>query len=617
MRRSATEDPASGPEGTGPGIRRAPKAVRPDVRERSDPSACQRMVLRDGRTAKSSWARSVGLYVLKAVVLLASLFVIGNIAPSLPAFAFPFVFGAYALVATVGSMYHVRLNRFHRQSKYKPSGSFSQRNRKWVVRAAVMFVVYLVAALAFVLQAPSWDALEWALAWASAIAFLLVFLAARRISGKEYAPRYVKAYAIKWAIPVTTVIVTIAYAVLSLQTSSIEAMTLRQVIEGRIIPYQDSPCVLLSELDKLTTYMDYMKEYGLNQVSSALYGASAVVDFVLGLSVFFGVVSQLGCCLLSWQEARAEFELLPVPDDDEELLAMEAERKKGKVRKRVVRRLGARRGRLQDVDVEAKRVTRSYVIVLLAIWLGWSIAFVAVDLALADARETEEYTAIDGWIEETTEWAIIVSEHGAEEVGEVVEKSERWEEFDSGFQPRLTEYVTDGKRRMSDAIDAYYERCEGNAWSYVEWYDGFFGGYAKLFRDKGMAQREFEERIVYPVSTEELEASYEDYLDGLEDLYSEYLEAVERIGTPTPIEPRPLDSVASSVPQLALWTDWGTSQGDRFTQEVLLMVGEDASGDSVQDGIVAYIDDRRKDAIASIDLVTGMFFPSQALTKAK
>lgn len=248
---------------------------------------CTALVKRDKKVVKNSRLKDVLWYCVKAFVLIAFLACAKEYSPVWSVWILPIVFLIYALPATIGVMYDVVTNRLHKQNLYNENGNLSHRNRRWFVWCGGLFVLYLVSALLFALQAPGWDGKERFLVWTSPLVFYGVFLVIQSICKKEYDVKYYKARAIRWSIIFTALILTVLYVVFSLQPPTELQIDLHQIIQKRDLLYANSPAPFLAELDKLSTYAACLTEYGISLISDISYAISIVVNLVLSFPVFW------------------------------------------------------------------------------------------------------------------------------------------------------------------------------------------------------------------------------------------------------------------------------------------------------------------------------------------
>ena len=276
------------------------------------------IVLRDKTVARQSRLKDFGYCILKAFAVVVFLSFLRDCGPILPAWLLPLAFLVYALIATFGSMYDVVTTKLHKQDLYNDTGKLSHYNRRWFVWFGGIFVVYLISAALYMLQSPSWDRNEWLLIWLSPFVFYLIFLIMQRIFKKEYAAKYYKARAIRWSGIISALILTALYTLVVSQPPTDIQINLQEIIQDRYLPFENSPAALFAELDKLTTYANCLTEYGLSKIVGASYAVALIVNMIIGLSVFLGVMGLFSACLLSPQEIMSEFKLLPVEDSVDE-----------------------------------------------------------------------------------------------------------------------------------------------------------------------------------------------------------------------------------------------------------------------------------------------------------
>lgn len=553
---------------------------RAEAKSDADCSAGNGIVLRRRDLAVHSRFVDFLMYAIKAFVLVGLLALIEECAPILPPFALPVLLLLYALPATIGSMYNVVTNRFHKQGLYNENGRLSRLNRRWLAWFGGFFVLYLVSAVLFVLQSPSWDFQEWLLIWAGIVIYYAVFLAVQHACKKEYAVKYYKARAIKWSIILAALVASILYAIVAAQPPTDLQIDLHEIIQDRYLPFADSPSPFLAECEKLTTYADCLTAYGVNKLAGAFYVVSVLVKLVLGFSVFAGVFSQLGACLLYPREIKSVFQLLPV----------------------------------SDAETEGNLELR-YIGILIILWASLSIAFVWLNCTFGEIRATNEYTAADQWIEDTSSWIILAAEKDIEDVNEKLGQVDDAEDFNERFAEKRESYVAEHTTEVLDAVNAYYDSCIDKANSFAEWYESVpasIGRAIPMFGEN-MVKDEFSKQVIDSIDGGSLDASYGGYLDGLKSLYGEYWSA-EEIASLAPGAQMPdADGIVAmrNIPnRLQPWPSWESGDGKELLQEVLLGKGGDGESIGVKDRIVGYIEKQREKSLSLVYELPGYFFPS-------
>lgn len=532
------------------------------------------LVVRDKGTALRSRITDFMHFCIEVLILLALLSFAKDCSPILPAFVLPLVFLIYAVPATIGSMYNVVVNRLHKQDLYNETGKLSHYNRRWFVWFGGFFVAYLVSAALFVLQAPSWDPKEWFLIWMSVPIYYVVFLITQRICKKEYSAKYYKARAIKWSIIVTTILVTVLYAIVAAQAPTELQIDLHEIIQDRYLPFADSPSALLAEVEKLTTYADCLTQYGLGRLEGVSYPVSFIIRLILGFSVFAGIISQLGFCLLNRHEIESVFRLLPAD------------------------------GGKSKEPVQAK-----YIIILVAVWIVLSGLFYGFNIAAEKIRETSEYTFVDEWVDDTSEWVILAAETDIEVIKEDMEIVDSAREFNARFAQERDAFIAEHKPSLTDAVNVYYDSCEANIDSYAEWFESptvSLERFIPVFGENTMKD-EFDKQIIDPVSAKNVNEEYKQYLSGLESLYKKYWSA-EEVASIAQQAPVPnIAEIKSKLPdEMELWPAWDSEEGKKLLQEVLLGKGEGSSED-VRERIMEFINTRKASAVSYIESLPTKF----------
>ncbi|MEE0706224.1 MAG: hypothetical protein UCH28_07550 [Adlercreutzia sp.] len=521
-------------------------------------------------------------YLTYAVLLLALLTLFGTKAADFPSCAFPFIVLLYAVPATLGTMFSIVTKRAHRQFKLNAGGKLSHYNRKWYLWFAGFFAFYLASGILFVLQAPGWDGKEWLLMWAAIPAYYLVFLAVRHIHKKELAPRFYKASALKWSAIIVTVFLCLAYAFMASTTDSGSGLSVAAMIENRSMAFAGSECALLAEADKLLSYSDCLWRYGLGLIQSGSYAIAFVINLVLSAPVFFSIASQLSCCLLTREEMKSEFQLLPDTGQDQ-----------------------------RDSPLLPR-----YFVIALGIWFAFTLLFVWAEGKVEEIRGTGTYTIIDERLDELTDWVVLASEHSGGEVVAVTESIENANEFNKTFKQKADEKIKAKLEPLKEKINAYYDACEDHVDSYLDWRDGPVGFLAKLVKPigEGAAIDEFNKQIVEPVSRAELDKAFEAYITELKVLYDEYDSSEAAHVVDSPIGHRTSEEVASQITfPPALWPQWDGDGRSDIAWNVLLNTDGDVNRETLKVEIVDLINRERDQMLAEVDGLAAKFLPNLEL----
>ncbi|WP_165062068.1 hypothetical protein [Adlercreutzia sp. ZJ154] len=540
---------------------------------------CTDLAVRDKGVAARSRFKEFGECVIKALVVVVFLSFARNCSPILPAWVLPVIFLIYAVPATMGSMYDVVTTRLHKQDLYNESGKLSRYNRRWFIWSGSFFTVYLVSSVLFVLQSPSWNPKEWLLLYAAPLIFYGIFLVLQRFFKKEYSAKYYKARAIRWSVIVSALLLTVIYMLIAAQPPTNIQIDLNEIIQERYLPYKDSPAAFLGELDKLTTYANCLTEYGINKIAGASYVVSAIVNIIVGFPVFFGVVSLFSACLLTKQELWSEFKLLP-----------------------------AHEGKDENVQVR-------YIVILFVIWVVFSGVFVWLNSLAEEARATDEYTAIDQWVADISQWIILAVKEDSDVVIDDHEAEEAAREFETIFAAKKNAFVDAQLPSVHDQINAYYDECISKIDGYVEWCESVPASAIRIIPIIGenSMRDEFKKQVIDSVSSDGIDSQYGIFLDGLKDLYNEYWnsEVISARHLQGQSQTAQDVVIAKNIPcEPVLWPSWDGEEGKEFVQNVLLGKASSADSRPTRDRIIDYVEKQRINALSLADSLPGKFFRS-------
>ena len=549
------------------------------MRGRHNGEGAVRAFLRTGVIDGHPFASLTARYALRAVVVVAFLAVAGNLATIMPAALVAVVLLVYALLATMGAMYGVVVGRLHRQYKLAAEGRLSRWNRRWVWRLVGAFVLSLASAFLFVLEAPKWDGLEWAMAWAAIPVYYVVFLGAGHAFKRQFKPRFYKAAAMRASFFAVAGGLCLAYAVASVASASGDTMALADALQNPYRPYANSPCVLLAEADKISAFANGLTAYGLSRVSAAPFVVAVAVKFVVYMSVFMGIVSLLGFCLLDRAEMKGEFQELPDGGDFD----------------------------------PAAPVLKRYLYALAVVAAVFAAGFLAADSKVSEVRAADEYTAADSFVGEQTENLVFLIDEGIEEAKRLDEVQKQSEE---GAR-RIEEFLDARDAELVPLINEYYDRCLDNVDSYIAWYNGLAGIVSKTLEPlglpvDGMAKDAFMDKVADPAGGKALESRYEDLQEELITLKTaiaielSYAAGDGLAGMLGPgnalgtgLSQEDLVRAATST-SLELWAPLeGSDAAD--AGETLLGAGDGVDDAAMREKLAGLIEQARADALAQLD----------------
>lgn len=533
------------------------------------------MVVRDKAVAKDSYIKDAISYLWRAALVVVVLMIVGHFAPRLPSFVLPFVFGAYAFVSTIGAMYSVVVNRQYRQYKLNKDGWLSSRNRKWKIWLAVTFLLSIISAFMFVLDAPRWEWQEWLVIWLGIIGYYLVYLAVQWYFKKLLAPKYYKASAMKWSFIIVAIILCVIYAVFGVWDPVGGQTTIQDALQYPCLPYENSSSKLMGEIDKLVEFSDSLTRYGLTKLVANSFVVAFVVRFVMFASVFFGLVNLYGFCLLSKEECINEFRLLPSYDEE-----------------------------FNDQPIE-----KPYFAIIAAIWLVCTVVFLGFEYETAKLPEDSD-TCIDKFVDESTNEIVAFvdlyeNRDSFVEVVTILEKVDELKDIKNDYDQKLGKLKAEDKEQLILEVNNYYDKCNENVDSYLDWYYGWFGGFAKTFKSLGKtsALDNFKEKVSNPVDDSELKAQYEKYVESAENLYVGYWNKIEGLSPDDNSTKKIAQGQWEAIKTLELWQPLTNNNKDKVINDVLLCSNEGISREELKNKIVELIEQAKSDTLSSIDSV--------------
>lgn len=510
---------------------------------------------KSGAAIKRIVANQTVSYFVRAAIIIALLWTVAKAAPYLPSAVFPLIFAFYAILSMIGALYFTVRNRIHKQHKLAATGKLSRLNRKWKWMMGGLLVASLASAFLFVLDSPKWDDAEWLLIVVAVPLYYIAYQLIQRLCKKEYAPKFYKAYTMRWSFWVVGILLCGIYAIVSVHSHVEDLGGLAEALQHAPRPYEHAFSATLSEVGKLSSFADGVASYVISRVIEEYFLVGLVWQFTIFASVIFGVLNQLRFCLLDWPEIKSEFQILPTEDEPD----------------------------------SSGPILKAYLAVL-AVVLGVATTFfLCVEFEMAKLRATEEYTAIDKAIDE---YARRLS---FEFDGAVVEAMER-DEKSKEYEREKGDLLTQRTQELTPLINGYYDRCMGNIDSYLDWYYGPFGGIARQFKSwrRDDAEKTFRERIAEGVDATEIEESYLSYREQLIDLREENPEVLSKEEVSILLSLGPVG--LADAENLDLWTVLDDSTVDG----VLLYSEEELSRKDMKAKIAELIESARKHTLSLI-----------------
>lgn len=408
-------------------------------------------------------------YFTRAIPLMLILFLSAKAAPNLPTGFLMLVIIVYAFIAMMGSLHFVVMRRTLRQYKLREEGSLSKLNRRWTLFLVGMFALGLLSGFLFLLEAPGWEYTEWILFSVAIPLYFIVYLIALRMLKHEYADKFDKAAAMKWAFWITAALLCIGYVLFSPLEASPENISMSAAFGKAKLAFTESSCALFSVLESFTSFLEGLKIYAVYNASSWHAVVGVIAKVILFASVFFGLASQFCFYLLDRSEIAAEFHKLPSKSEDTE-----------------------------------EPLVKRYFVVLVALVIVSCILFLVANHQIAQLRSTGNVSFIEAQVEKGKQELILI--------------------YDAEANKGKTE--KEMRDALSPLLDKYYGQCMNNVDSYVgKRFSGSndpLGAIASWLKspfasDVDRAREGFVEQITVNVDDSEIGKQYDDYRQKLSE----------------------------------------------------------------------------------------------------
>ena len=514
-------------------------------------------------------------YLTKAIPFLAFITIMGNALPFLPSYAFLIAVFIVAIPAAIGSIYNITVNRAHKQYLYNKESRFFKFNKKWTISFVVLFILALISASLLFIHAPLWNQKEWALAWIAVPLFYVVFWAAQKFCKQEYAPRFFRAKAFSLALVLTLGILCLAYIVQSPETPYATKEEFLNALNNRSIPFQTSNSILLFEIGKISSYTTYLTNFGLSYITGASFITAQIIKVVISFSIFAGIIALLRFCLLTTEDIKNVFCLLPATEN----------------------------------GCGQQPILKRYLLILATICIFYSAVFMVADTELAKHKSQDNTTFTDTLLETSTRILDLSISYSPNEIADIIETNEQSTQLTEDYQNNKEAYISENKPIVEEKINQYFDNCINNIDSYIEWRNSIAGNFAHASQIVGvgqnMAKDEFKKRVVDPVDHSDLDSSYAQYIDGLKLLHDEYWTSKQQVEPTIPSEYILVDEDAlNNMKQLSLWPEWDSNAGTVFGGILLANTDNDSME---KEKIASLINERRALTMGSLEAVNFRF----------
>lgn len=510
-------------------------------------------------------------YFISATVLIGFLACLGKHAAAsslAPIFILLFVYAApVALVAA----YRTVVEKYYSQPKFKKGSKTAMRLcGRWRWRLMAYMLLACFSAMAFAISAPSWGMPMWVFMALAVIGFYPVCRFVYRKTMDHCDPAYAKMKAIQISVLIVGVVTSLLYAVIPTVSFSGSPETFIADLEARHLYFYDSGCLLFLEIEKLTSYSDFLTKYGWGYVLDSAFLAAFAVKIALSVSVFLGIANMLGFCMLDRHERLSVFRLMP---------------EYGEIS-------------------EAQKWRFDYLLCLLAVW-----ALVSGALWMGErAVEREAFRAgpslVDALLEEATDYLAVLPY-----LPTIKEEAALYEDYRDAVDEIKREYGP----ALDRDVDAYYDACLANVGGYVDWCESTGGSLSRTFAfvGAGFAAGNFNDVVAEPVDRAALDARYAEYAAKLAAARSDWQAARVAAGLEQGSDVLAMGGETLAEP-LDLWPDWSSAAGSEQARQFLLGAGSDEDAKARVEG---FIEAQRTRVLSEIDNLAEIAALEEALSQ--
>lgn len=481
-------------------------------------------------------------YFIKAVLLVAVLFVIAKLAPSMPPLVLALVWAALSALVAIGYTYYGTIKKLQTQLTLKADGKLARLNEGRTIRLIISFVVAAILMAGLIFQAPGWDTPRWLLIGAAVPINYLVALGVGRVLFHEFEPRFALAKITQISAGITGVLLCVGYVIMLVVEPAHTFPSAYEAFMAMPQPFANSSSALLVEAGQYAALAQGIVAYGMAKVAEVSYGGYLIVSLVMVASAYFGFASLLSLCLINDAELKYVFYPLEVAkaqalteladDSDDAKVAkpdtLDADESASNT---TVTSAEA------DADKPAPKKTavpvKRYIACACVLPVLLAGAYLVADAEAARVVETEEYSAAETFVREQVGVAAYVLDgkyYDQAAVEEILQQAD----------VKAEQLSEDAQAVLVPLINEAFDQRIANVDAYLDWYYSLPADYERLAQfftgtiEDGMKEQ-LEARINEGVDDTALTDELTNYLTQAqqlrEDLLAE-LEAHELVGVP-------------------------------------------------------------------------------------
>ena len=450
-------------------------------------------------------------YAIKAVAVVALLFLFSCVAAWAPGWCVAVVWAACSLLLAAGITYHAVVKKTINQAALHAGGMLGRINGGRTFRLVAAFIVSAVGVAGLLVASVGWDAWQWGLAAASVPLFLLVYMLVDKVVGKEAALLFRASLGVRASACITGALLFAAsFALFAVQPAP-EVTSATEAFLSADNPFASSPSTIMSEAGLAVSYADALSTYGLSRLGELNAFGRYCAQGLLLLSSLFGLAGLLGTCALDLCELKRVF--LPL-----EKIGSEQETMAG-----VDRSTGTARPVLLKAPVIAA-------VAAPLVLIG---AFVASDSALAQMKAADELTPAENLVREafgTTAYVLDGKYYDQQQVQTLMEET----------TVKTAALSENARNDLVPLVNAVFDARVANVDSYLDEYYTLAADYDRLIKlitgtIESFVADQLTESLEAGVDDSEFVSTLQGYVDQAAAINAEYKEGLansELIGIP-------------------------------------------------------------------------------------
>ena len=450
-------------------------------------------------------------YAIKAVAVVALLFLFSRVAAWAPGWCIAVVWAACSVLLAAGITYHAVVKKTINQAALHAGGMLGRINGGRTFRLIAAFIVSAVGVAGLLVASVGWDAWQWGLAVAAVPLFLLVYMLVDKVVGKEAALLFRASLGVRASAYITGVLLfAVSFALFAVQPTP-EVTSATEAFLNAENPFASSPSTIMSEAGLAVSYADALSTYGLSRLGELNAFGRYCAQGLLLLSSIFGLAGLLGTCALDLRELKLVFLTLEKIEAGQETVAG------------IDRSTGAARPALLKAPVVAA-------VVAPLVLVG---AFVASDSALAQMKDADELTPAENLVREafgTTAYVLDGKYYDQQQVQTLMEET----------TVKTAALSENARNDLIPLVNAVFDARVANVDSYLDKYYTLAADYDRLIKlitgtIESFVADQLTESLEAGVDDSEFVSTLQSYVDQAAAINAEYEEGLansELIGIP-------------------------------------------------------------------------------------